>query len=199
MVYTVKVVLAVTGSVASVLTVKMILMLQERGHEVKLVHTEKSEEFLLAIPWSEKEKIEQITFESLGDEQEWTGNYIKGQPIPHVELAKWADVLIIAPISANTLAKIAVGICDNLVTCVVRAWHRENPIIIAPAMNTHMWTNPFTAEHINKVEQVYNCRTVYPVEKELACGDEGIGALAPIEEIIKEAESAHRMASIGKS
>jgi len=63
----------------------------------------------------------------------------------HIDLAKWADIFVIAPCSANTLAKLAYGICDNLLTSVARAWDADRPLVIAPAMNTHMWTHPHTA------------------------------------------------------
>jgi len=104
--------------------------------------------------------------------------------IEHIELRTWADIFVIAPLSANTLAKIANGICDNFLTCIVRAWDLNKPIVVAPAMNTHMWTNPFTMEHLAKIQSVYNLSIISPIVKTLACGDTGIGAMANIEDIV---------------
>ena len=105
--------------------------------------------------------------------------------IPHIELRKWADQLVIAPLSANTLAKLAHGMCDNLLTSVVRAWDRTKPIVIAPAMNTHMWDHPATTEHLAALQRWYPHLTIVdPVAKRLACGDDGLGALAPIDAIV---------------
>jgi len=114
-----------------------------------------------------------------------TNAYARDQEIPHIALGKWADALLIAPCSANTLAKIANGMCDNLLTGVARAWDRTKPIILAPAMNTRMWEHPATAEHLATLRRWYpHCTIIEPVAKRLACGDTGIGALAPIATIV---------------
>ena len=87
------------------------------------------------------------------------------------------------------------GICDNLLTSIVRAWPREKPMVIAPAMNTVMWENPFTKEHINKLSNIYNLKVAWPVEKELACGDHGIGAMAHLDTIYEEIDNAFQWIS----
>lgn len=84
------------------------------------------------------------------------------------------------------MAKIANGICDNLLTCIVRAWDNEKRIILAPAMNTKMWENSITQEQINSVLKHYNAKIIPPIVKKLACNDYGIGAMANIDDIIKE-------------
>lgn len=111
--------------------------------------------------------------------------YHKDKIVLHIELVKKYDALVIAPLSANTLAKIANGICDNLVTCVARAWDFNKPFIVAPAMNTNMWNHPITKEHVDKITS-WGVRVVPPVEKTLFCGDTGIGAMANIDDIINE-------------
>ena len=78
------------------------------------------------------------------DDDEWSAWRKKGDPVTHVELGKWADVLLVAPLSANTLSKFANGSCDNLLTCLFRAWdvsNRDKIVCMAPAMNTQMCTN----------------------------------------------------------
>ena len=109
------------------------------------------------------------------------------------QLRKWADIFVIAPLDANTMAKMASGICDNLLvnhlhfqhvsnndlvpkkiqTCVVRAWDPKCPLVYSPAMNTFMWNHPLTSSHIATLKQ-YGYRLVPPVSKLLACGDEGM-------------------------
>ena len=110
--------------------------------------------------------------------------YEKNEPIKHIELRDWADVLLLAPLDANTLAKIANGLCDNLLTCVARAWHSDRLLVVAPAMNTVMWQHPATKEHLEKLAGWYNLRIVEPVSKKLACGDQGVGAIAEIADIV---------------
>ena len=127
--------------------------------------------------------------------------------VPHIELRRWADLLIIAPCSANTLARIAGGAADNLLTCVARAWpfacaeggggggggggppRAAKPVLLAPAMNTAMWEHPVTAQHLRAVEG-WGFTVIPPVEKRLVCGDVGVGAMAAAEDIAAAARAA---------
>ncbi|KAL8522972.1 hypothetical protein ACS0TY_013072 [Phlomoides rotata] len=87
-------------------------------------------------------------------------------------------MMVIAPLSANTLAKITGGLCDNLVTCIVRAWDYNKPLFIAPAMNILMSDNPFTKRHLAALDELGTSLIIPPVKKKLACGDYGNGAMA---------------------
>src|SRR4029079_11112089 len=108
-----------------------------------------------------------------------------GAPVLHIELRRWADLLLVAPLDANTLAKFALGLTDNCLTCVYRAWDRTKPIVLAPAMNTLMWDHPATGRHLKQVEaDMGNVRIVSPQEKKLACDDVGMGAMASRPEIL---------------
>lgn len=193
-----KILLGVTGSVAATLTEKLVNALRAAGHEVQIVATVPAYYFLgvgrigLIGRLSRKlMRVRRTPSHLYGvplwtDFEEWPGtSYRKNQEIPHIALRDWADAMVIAPLSANTLAKAASGICDNLLTCVLRAWDRGKPVVIAPAMNTKMWDHPATAEHLAKLRQWYDLRLVAPVAKKLACGDVGVGAMAGIEEIVK--------------
>lgn len=138
------------------------------------------------------------------DEDEWKW-YKIGDPILHIDLRDWADILVVAPLTANTLGKIVNGLSDNLVTSIIRAWPeatetKTKPMILAPAMNTEMYKNKLTAKHMN---DFYNLRRVTvmselygfmsipqvqfiePVIKTLACGQDGIGAMAHARDIAK--------------
>src|SRR5262249_46494521 len=129
------------------------------------------------------------------DADEWPGRgeggrYGRDDAVLHIELRRWADVLVIAPLDANSLAKLASGLCDNCLTCVWRAWDTSRPVILAPAMNTLMWEHPLTCRHLRQLaaadapldlkgEQLINwinhqnqgVRIVGPIEKNLACGE----------------------------
>ena len=173
--------IGVTASVAAKLTPKLIKKLS--NYNLKIIVTEKS---LYFIPEDFTAKLlNHEVIEICMDGDDWLGGrYTKDQYVMHVELAKWADLFLICPLTANTLSKMATGLCDNLLTTTVRAWDASKPMVIAPAMNTQMWNNMQTAEDIEKVKHKYNAEVVYPVSKKLACGDEGMGALADLDDIV---------------
>ena len=177
-----KVLLGVTGSVAATLTPKMAQALVDEKHEVRILATKHSLHF-----WDPKEIKDCKIFQ---DADEWPEKYVRGSPVLHIDLRNWADLLVIAPLSANTLAKLAAGMADNLLTSVVRAWNRQKLVVMAPAMNTFMWNHPATQEHLKKIYSWnYFLEVVNPISKTLACGEDGIGAMAPVEEIIKAIQS----------
>jgi phosphopantothenoylcysteine synthetase/decarboxylase len=194
-----RILLGVTGSVAAVLTGKMVKALRELG-EVRVIFTDRGRWF---IDSNEKageefeEQIPQVRDEYSGkhigvysDHDEWPELFEpKEDPIEHIELREWANCLVIAPLTANTLAKMHHGLCDNLLTSVVRAWDHQYPIVLAPAMNTKMWWNKPTPEQIYEMK-LRGCIVVDPVEKDLACGETGMGAMAPISEIMREVRAA---------
>eukprot|EP01018_Ginkgo_biloba_P018218 Gb_15595 [translate_table: standard] len=111
------------------------------------------------------------------DDDEWSSWKKIGDTVLHIELRQWADAMVIAPLSANSLAKVAGGLCDNLLTCIVRAWDFNKPLFIAPAMNTFMWNSPFTQRHLDLVNEL-GISLIPPITKKLACGDYGNGAMA---------------------
>ncbi len=183
-----KVLLGVTGSVASINTPKLFDELKLAGHVVRIVATHAACYFfdpasIASTPTGERDK-NVITL----DADEWPGTgYQRGDPVLHIELRRWADLFVIAPCDANTLAKFALGITDNCLTCVYRAWDRTQPVVIAPAMNTLMWEHPVTARHLAQIAADVGLayRLVSPIEKKLACDDIGVGAMAERDEIIK--------------
>lgn len=214
-----KVLLGMTGSVATTLMPKLAKAFLDAGHDVQIVVT-KSAEYLYKpdkIPKKLKRQQERDPnnlapakswpeVRVWTDEDEWFRShrvkvvqhfgryaeqaYQKDDPILHIDLRKWADVFVVAPISADTLAKMSVGMCDNLLTCVFRAWDFDKPVVLAPAMNTFMWSNIWTDMQINILSSVqgpaggHNVHFVDPQSKVLACGDEGIGAMADISKIV---------------
>ena len=203
-----RVVLGVTGSVAAIRTPDLFAELRAAEHKVRVVATEPALYFfdagqLASTHW--KPADEEPADPVFRDRDEWTGmRYRRGDPVLHIEFRKWADLLIIAPLDANTLAKLALGVCDNFLTCLCRAWDFSRPVILAPAMNTLMWNSPLTARHlgqllldhggISALPESWSLETapehfarhtpklilIPPQAKRLACGDVGMGAMAEV-------------------
>lgn len=187
-----------TGSVAAVRVPALVEALTADGHAVKVVATDAAAYFFDA---------KQVIAPVYRDADEWPGDrYTRGDSVLHIKLRKWADLLLIAPLDANTLAKLAIGLCDNCLTCVWRAWDTAKPVALAPAMNTLMWQHPFTSRHLKSIaadngaghipghldsaaliaqinDRSKTLCIVPPVEKELACGDVGLGGLAEVSDI----------------
>lgn len=200
------VLLGVTGSVAAVRTPQLFATLQKQGHAVRVVATDAALYFFAPAeldPAFPGRNSAVVTV----DADEWPGRdagrrYNRDDPVLHIELRRWADLLVIAPLDANTLAKLAMGLADNCLTCVWRAWDPANPVVLAPAMNTLMWESGYTARHLRALvdhplpnaatadeaiesinSQSNKLRVVGPITKKLACGDVGVGAMAEVDEI----------------
>lgn len=112
------------------------------------------------------------------DSDEWKLWSKISDPVLHIELRKWAHLMLIAPLSADMLARAANGLCDNLLGSVIRAWSTSVPMFAAPAMNTAMWTHPITKKQLEVLSHLPYFETIYPIEKVLACKDVGMGAMA---------------------
>lgn len=198
-----RILLGVTGSVAAIKLPELDAALSSAGHEVKLVATKAATYFFDPVPFRHRLSL---------DDDEWPGSqYRRGDDILHIELRKWADLFLIAPLDANTLTKLSIGFCDNLLTCIWRAWDLARPVALAPAMNTLMWQHPLTKQHLRALGMMFgalhvpghltdeqlidqindrsrNLWIAPPVSKLLACGDEGVGAMASVPDVISGVE-----------
>ena len=201
-----RILLAVTGSVAAIRTDALVSALRAESHDVRVMFTKAAEFF---VPhWANFGPDSEVPV--YRDHDEWpAGGWEPGDDVLHIELGKWADILLIAPLDANTLAKWAQGMADNLVTSVIRAWDLRKTMLVAPAMNTRMWEHPVTRRHLAQIlndragvwpaggqipsmEDILErfgdwtdpIRIVPPIEKRLACGDVGVGAMAEVGEIV---------------
>lgn len=120
------------------------------------------------------------------DAEEWKLWKTRTDPVLHIELRRWADILIIAPLTANTLAKIALGLCDNLLTNVIRAWNTAYPILLAPSMASYAYNSPATKRHLKTInEEMKWIEVLKPVEKIIGSyGDIGMGGMMDYNEIV---------------
>jgi len=170
-----KLVVGISSSIAAYRLPNLISQLVKKEYRIKAIVTEKAKAFV--APQALAVMSGNPCFD---DAAEW-GN---SQQVLHIELAKWCDAMLIAPLTANTLAKIVNGLCDNLLTSTVRALG-DKPLILAPAMNTRMWENPLTARQLEEIKRFYRVTIIPPIAKRLADGDTGMGALAEDQTIIK--------------
>ncbi|KAF9153746.1 hypothetical protein BG015_002719 [Linnemannia schmuckeri] len=175
-----RILIGATGSVASVkIPIIVKTLVEEVGHlvEIKVVATTAALHFF---------DPKDVLAEVLTDKDEWSAWNKMLDPVMHIDLRNWADMFIICPLDANTLAKLAQGLCDNLITCILRAWDEDRLVIVCPAMNTNMWNHKFTAMHLATLTDVLNYRVIPPISKLLACGDLGVGAMAEYRTIVEE-------------
>ncbi|MFZ2603416.1 MAG: flavoprotein [Candidatus Omnitrophota bacterium] len=168
------IILGVTASIAIYKACDLIRRLKEQNYNLTVVMTKEAEEL-----------IRPIVFQSLTGNKAYRGLFEETdtREIEHISLAQKADLVLIAPATANIIAKLASGICDDLLTCVVCA--TGAPILVAPAMNTNMYSNRIVQGNIKKLKTV-GYKFVGPATGKLACGKSGIGCLASVEEIVKE-------------
>jgi len=171
-----KVLIGCCGSVATIKLPILVDKLTARGCEVRVVLTQRACHFVSLQEVSSLARV-------YTDEDEWSTWKERGDPVLHIELGRWADVFVIAPLDANTLAKMANGLCDNLVTCVARAWDTGKPLYFCPAMNTRMWHHPVTANQVSLLCS-WGYLEVPCVSKTLMCGDTGAGAMAEVDTIV---------------
>ena len=136
--------LGVTGSVAAVRTPELVRTFESAGHAVRVVASEPSLYFF------ERSNLHETPL--FRDVDEWPGaRYERGQPVLHIELRKWAEIYVVAPLDAHTLGRFALGLSDNLVSSVFRAWDFSRPVVLAPAMNTLMWESPVTRRQLGLI------------------------------------------------
>ena len=196
--------LAATGSVAAIKVPNIIKELSCHDNlSIRLLLSEAAVNFLGG------QSDEQCSLQSIlqiknldgiyRDEDEWAKPWVRGDSILHIELRRWADIMVIAPLSADSMAKMSLGLADNLLLSVVRAWDttgeiegsKRKRIVLAAAMNTAMWRHPVTKSHMKTLEEWSIegekhgfVEILKPVEKTLACGDSGDGAMCEWSEIV---------------
>ena len=164
-----KIILGVCGSIAAYKAGDIIRRLQEKNCAVTVIMTKEAQEF-----------ITPLTLEALSNGKVYTDMFGAGG-MPHIDLARQADAVLIAPATANIIAKIAHGFADDVLTTFVLT--SKAPVIVAPAMNDDMYANPMVKENCAKLKK-QGIHFVEPVKGKLACGVVGVGHLADVENIV---------------
>lgn len=171
------VILGVTGSIAAHRAVDLTSLLVKGGCDVHVVMTADAQKFVTPLPFKTLSRNPVVT--DLYDVEE-------GWKPAHIELADRADLLLIAPGTANTLAKLAHGLADDALSGIALALNNEAKLLIAPAMNGKMWLHPATAANASLLEK-RGAEFIGPEKGMLSCGYEGIGRLWPVEKIAQRA------------
>ncbi len=168
------VVIGVTGSIAAHKSLDITSQLVKAGAAVHVVLTPDAANFVMPLPFKILSRNPVIT--SLFNEGDWVPT--------HISLADQADMLLIAPATANTIAKLAIGIADNALTCIALALNENAKIVVAPAMNGKMWLHPATQKNVDILKS-RGVEFIGPEEGVLSCGYEGIGRLMAVDKIIQ--------------
>jgi phosphopantothenoylcysteine synthetase/decarboxylase len=171
------IVLGVTGSIAAYKAADITSRLMKAGADVHVVMTADAQKFITALPFKTLSRNPVVT--DLYDEEE-------GWKPTHIKLADEANLLLIAPATANILAKMAHGLADDALSCIALALNPKTPILVAPAMNGKMWLHPATQTNVQTVKS-RGVELIGPEEGMLSCGYEGIGRLFETERIAQRA------------
>ena len=171
-----KILLIVSGGIAAYRSLDLIREIKRRGDDVTCVLTKSATQF-----------VQPLSFGALSQNKVYTDLFdLESETnIGHIKLSRNADLVVLAPATANILAKISYGISDSLATSILLA--NNKPLLIAPSMNVKMWNNPSTKNNIEKLKK-YGHIFVGPDEGEMACGEVGSGKMSKVEDIYKEIE-----------
>lgn len=172
-----KIVIGITGGIAAYKAAEVVSSLVKKGAQVKVIMTAHAMEF-----------IKPLTLETLSGNPVYYDMFSRpgAWEIDHISLAKWADLLVVVPATANILGKVAHGIADDLLSTTIMATRAQ--VIFAPAMNTNMYTNPIVQENISFLKRK-GYMFIPPAAGRLACGDYGEGKLADIQDILETIEN----------
>lgn len=172
-----KIILGVTGSIAAHKAADLASLLTKQKCDVRVVMTTDAQRFITPLPFKTLTRNPVVT--DLYDEDE-------GWKPTHIELADSADLLLIAPATANVIARLAHGIADDALSCIALALNPGAKILIAPAMNGKMWLHTATQENVKTLKK-RGVKFIGPDEGMLSCGYEGVGRLWPVEKIAEHA------------
>jgi phosphopantothenoylcysteine decarboxylase len=172
-----KVVLGVTGSIAAHRAVDLASHLTKKGCEVHVVLTADALRFVTALPFKTLSRHPVVT-DLYDDDEGWKPS--------HIRLADEADLLLVAPATANKVAQLALGLANDALSCLALALNARARVLVAPAMNGRMWLHPATQGHVQTL-QSRGVEFIGPEEGLLSCGYEGVGRLWPVEAIAERA------------
>jgi len=171
------IVLGVTGSIAAYKAADLTSQLSKQGCDVHVIMTADALRFITALAFKTLSRHPVVT--DLYDEEE-------GWKPTHIKLADEADLLLVAPATANTIAKLALGIADDALSCVALALNPKARLLIAPALNGKMWLHPATQQNVATLKS-RGAEFIGPEDGLLSCGYEGLGRLWPVEKVAQRA------------
>ncbi|MBA2480702.1 MAG: hypothetical protein H0V44_08570 [Planctomycetes bacterium] len=160
-----KVLLGISGGIAAYKSPEVVRSLKKRGHEVRCILTS-----------SGAKLVSEHALAAVSNQAVWTSMWPADGHMPHIELARWCETLLVAPTTADCLAKFALGLADDLLTTLFLALEPDRAVVLAPAMNPVMWQKPVVQAHARTLQE-RGARLALPVEGLLACGESGIGAM----------------------
>ena len=182
------IVLGVTGSIAAYKAAELASQLTKQGCDVHVVMTTDALRFITAVPFKTLSRHPVVT--DLYDE-------VEGWQPTHIKLADEADLLLIAPATANTIAKLALGLANDALSCVALALDPRAKILVAPAMNGRMWLHPATQQNVATLKS-RGVEVIGPEAGLLSCGYEGLGRLWPVDQVAERALALLRERRSGK-
>ncbi len=175
-----RILVALSGGIACYKIASLVSTVAQVGADVTVMMTEAATRF-----------VTPLTFQTLSGRPVYTSMWQAEENFDaqHIALARGCDLVILAPATANMLAKISHGICDDLVSTVICALPRETPVLIAPAMNTEMWNNPITQKNVAELRDTLNYQFIGPDEGWQACRTSGAGRMSEADDIVAAAAS----------
>jgi phosphopantothenoylcysteine decarboxylase/phosphopantothenate--cysteine ligase len=176
-----KIIIGISGGIALYKVCSLVRAFIKEGASVRVVMSQAATQM-----------ITPMTFQALSGSpvltDDWESNFTQSA-LSHIELADWGEIFVLAPATANTIAKIAHGLADNCLTSTILAFSGEKALVIAPSMNKNMWSNPSVQENIEKLKKRNNYYLVGPEEGTLANKSQGMGRLAEINQIFEKTQS----------
>jgi phosphopantothenoylcysteine synthetase/decarboxylase len=170
-----KIILGVTGSIAAHKAVDLTSLLVKNGCQVRVVMSANARRFVTPLPFKTLSRQPVVT-DLFQEDDEWKPT--------HIQMADEADLLLIAPATAHTIAKLALGLADDALSCIALALNPKARLLIAPAMNGKMWLHPATRQNVATLVG-RGAEFIGPEEGLLSCGYEGIGRLWPVDQIAR--------------
>ena len=172
-----KILLIICGGISAYKSLELIRLLKKKGAKVKTILTESAKEFVtpLSVVSLSQDKVYDDLFNSENEAE-----------MDHISLSRWSDIILVAPITANTISKLSNGLSNDLASTVILASDKD--VFLTPAMNVRMWEHSSTKENLKKLES-FNYKIIGPEIGDMACGEYGEGKMTDPDKIIKEIES----------
>ena len=172
-----KILLIICGGISAYKSLELIRLLKKQGTQIKTILTKSAKEFVtpLSVASLSQEKVYDDLFKAENESE-----------MDHISLSRWADLIVVAPTTANTISKLSSGSSDDLASTVILASNKD--IFLTPAMNVRMWEHPSTKENLKKLKS-YGYKIIGPEIGDMACGEFGEGKMTQPQEILKEIQN----------